>query len=303
MEQIAAYDMTELDHSPMSSDCPEEVDVCLCSDDEEDPEDDLRGQGDHCHPTDTDTDDERSYSPNEQLRRHFLQQHHLSRRLFGENCGKIEQGGSSSGTFLIMNEVSRENVLISGDNNDRFLYTGENIFKIGGKETVVAKSSKNDVNSSNENKDSVRTSSAATSSSHTNSSTAKSELSFGISRILTDDNNKNKNQETITSSSGSTSSSNSDAVTPGVLNGLPRLPHHPAMALDLSPAAMSYFHNIITKDPNGSGSLVIKVPAHRPGTLYPSGFVSPDQNNPVLFPWMQERKDRLTSRLLNRPIL
>ena len=230
--------------SPEVEDSPEEVDVCLCSDDEID--DDVIDGSDA------------GYSPNFQCPESDQEEEEL-----------VEDGGSRLYGFSNYHFHGKEETSDREDNNNRYnvLY----VQQAGG--------SKDTKDSSDSNTDHLKSGEQSTSKNSSSSSgTQRCELSFGISKILTDD-------------TKTTSSNKLPDLAP--MFGLPGLPPQ-HLAAELS--QLGYFHSILAKDPNGTGSMVIKVPAHRPGVTYPGGLASSsNQNNPILFPWMQERKDRLTS--------
>lgn len=283
-----------------SNDSPEEVDVCLCSEDE------MEHRNDHEQKQRYKMDDSGCYSPHSDVSNNedipdddeggplssddenedenlngmdFNNQHHIQQLYQHHHSNRLHlmpHAGLPNPEQLIMYNAS----MISNNNNK--LKSSSMTDEIGTHESL------------NDDTKYVNTTKTATPAS-------SKELSFGISRILTEDKNLAKKQSLACKPSTSSESSlkgvlNQQSAS-SILNGLSTAPRPPHLAgFDLSAGMAGYFHSFVTKDPNGSGSLVIKVPAHRPGVMgYPPGFMSPDPNNPVLFPWMQERKDRLTS--------
>ena len=135
-------------------------------------------------------------------------------------------------------------------------------------------------------------------------------LSFGISRILGDDSPKTTTATPLSSSSSSSPSSSSSVISS-------RLHEQENLGRCSTPPPPEFRHGQFTSIPglcisglgsssltltslpsntlpspfyhSGFGAGVIKVPAHRPN---PMGSAFP----PMVFPWMQERKDRLTGR-------
>lgn len=176
-------------------------------------------------------------------------------------------------------------------------------------------------NNNNNNNNHSRTSNNNSNNNHNNCSSndSSAKLSFGISRILSSDSSSGVSSSRKTPTSSATAT---DHANHAVLAGRAMLLHArgppyglaPSMAgfspppahLGLPPSTSTPQHPPPAHLPPGSsggpyptpggpeGSVlssagVIKVPAHRPVPLnHIHGF------SPLMFPWMQDRKDRLT---------
>ena len=115
-------------------------------------------------------------------------------------------------------------------------------------------------------------------------SNSSNELSFGISRILTEDSHSKPSPAKRPSLDSIVSN----------LTTLRDLQAHQTLANQS--LAYGYFQRVLSSQDGGDGgggSVVIKVPSQRVGMI--GGLPGPYGAGSSVLPWMQERKDRLTS--------
>ena len=121
------------------------------------------------------------------------------------------------------------------------------------------------------------------------------ELSFGINRILTEDSPQK-------SSSAKRPSLDSIVSNLTTLRGLQAHHHHHhqhTLQVNQNQLAYGYFQHVLSQDKDGSGSVLKISPQRLPllgglGTAAAQGAFSAAGASAL--PWMQERKDRLTSK-------